>query len=202
MKISCMAGPKKSILLLIIDGEVWKEIHTGVWGNKPVFSSDFLSLQFFSEQFYELEYKAAKQYAFRKLAVKSYFIQELKLALQKVLISEKTVDKVIQEMIQQQYLDDQLQSERWVRTQAAKKWGPHIIAQKLRAKGVFIENLPSILEAEYGSEERRKKIQLLLSKKLQKSTDFSSKQKAIASLMRKGFDLDEIQNVLKTEHQD
>lgn len=202
MKINCQKSSRKGILLLTVDDEIWKEIHTSVWGNRPDFPSDCFSLQLFSERFYELEFKAAKQFALRKLAVKSYFTQELKLALQKVLITASTISKVIEEMIRHQYLDDQSHGERWVRTQSAKKWGPHVIAQKLRAKGVFIESFPEILEAEYGSEERRKKIHFLLSKKLQKSDDFVSKQKAIASLVRKGFDLEEIQNVLKTDLQD
>ncbi|PJD98293.1 MAG: RecX family transcriptional regulator [Parachlamydia sp.] len=204
MKISCIQGSKRGHLLIHINEEPWKEIHSSVWGNRPALPQDCSSLQSFVEHFYELEYPAAKQFTLRKLAVRSYFVQELQSALQKVFISEPTSIKILAEMTRLGFLDDQAHSERWIRSQAAKKWGPYAIVQKLRAKGVVIEDFSQILAEEYGAEERKKQIRALLNKKLAARGEslYPERQKAISSLMRKGFDLQEIQDVLKTEFYD
>jgi len=204
MKIDCISGSKRGHLLIQINDEPWKEIQSSVWGNKPAIPQDCPSLHSFAERFNVLEYAAAKQYTLRKLAVRSYFVQELQAALQKVFISEETIVKILDEMTRLGFLDDQAHSERWIRSQAAKKWGPYAIVQKLRAKGVFIEDFSQILAEEYGTEDRKKQIRVLLNKKLAAKGEslYPERQKAIAALMRKGFDLQEIQDVLKTEFYD
>ncbi|EFB42532.1 hypothetical protein pah_c004o015 [Parachlamydia acanthamoebae str. Hall's coccus] len=201
MKITCFPSAKKSHLIVSIDEEEWKSIHTSIWGHKPSLPQECLAASLFEEQFYEMEYQATKQYVLRKLAVRSYFTQELRQSLLKVLVSDHTITRLIDEMTQKGYLDDQSHGERWIKSQAAKKWGPHIIAQKLKAKGVVIEGLPDLFESLYGADDRKKQIQLLLDRQAIKRnlSDYSQRQKAIASLIRKGFSTSEILNVMQSE---
>ncbi|MBS4168909.1 RecX family transcriptional regulator [Parachlamydia sp. AcF125] len=200
-KIRWAPTPKNSHLVVWVDEEEWKTIHTAVWGHKPHLPQECLTISLFEEQFYALEYQATKQYVLRKLAVRGYFTQELEQTLRKLLVSAPTISRVIEEMTQKGYLDDQLHGAQWIKSQATKKWGPHMIAQKLKAKGVVIEGLPDLFESLYGLDERKKQIQRLLAKQALKRdlSDYSQRQKAIASLVRKGFSPAEILHVLEAD---
>jgi regulatory protein len=192
MKIDCLLSTSNQGLLTIFcDGEEWGEVHPSIFGRKPPLPKEAASLEEFNRLFLALEYRQAKQYAARRLAAQSLPSATLRRSLQKCLVSEATIERVIQELTLLGYLNDQEWAANFARVQAARRVGPRVIARKLASKGI---------RGSFASEEGQKEaIQHLLQTRYRRRdlSDFREKQKVIASLMRRGFDLDAILSILE-----
>lgn len=140
----------------------------------------------------EAEYKRAKILAYKRLALKSQHSVELRTALQKQEIPEGIVNRVIAECSQLGYLNDHDWIEGFIKGQLAKNKGPRYISIKLRQKGIKSDEFAELLNKNPPS--YKESIQKLLESKYKKFdlTDYRQKQKVIASLMRRGFSLDDI----------
>jgi len=146
----------------------------------------------------EEEIKSAKLYALRRLNSQAMLSKNLADALVDRGYCPETVDFVIGELTRLQYLNDDEWMESYLRVQMARKVGPHLIRGKLAEKGISNEKISALLE---GLEEEKQKetILALLSSKYQKRNvnDYKERQKVIASLARRGFDLSLILSCLR-----
>ncbi|MBA3957945.1 MAG: regulatory protein RecX [Parachlamydiaceae bacterium] len=189
---------RRGILTISVDGEPWGEIHTMIFGKRPSFPT-CNSLEEFEQAFRAVEYRAALNYALRRLSVRSLSSNEMRKSLVERLVSPDTISKVIQECMQNGYLNDEVWLDAFVRGLLSKKLGPRAMMYKLRLKGVSQSDAERILESSDNPEACQERIAKLVATRYRTRdlTDYHEREKVIAALMRKGFNLDDVQAVLK-----
>ncbi len=194
--MTVLVGEKGSVLEVICDDET---IHTC---DKKLFSRklskrEYASKEEFEEQFFELEYKVAFAFSLRKIALKSFHSQELKQLLQKRLIREVTIQRLLTYFSEKKWLQDDEWLEFFVDKLIKQGKSAHEIFHKAKARGIaktalvpFFQNKNKVKEA----------LLLLITKRypqlLDKKSTLSIRQKAVAALIRKGFPVDEIRSAL------
>jgi regulatory protein len=144
------------------------------------------------------EITAAKRIVFRRLAIRSYATQELRKILTEKGISEDTAEVVIAECIELGYCNDIQWIADFVRSHQARKMGPRAILMKLKARGIneeLIEHAREHLEESPADQESIHKL-LTTKYRTRNLADFKERQKVIAALMRRGFDLEEIKKAI------
>lgn len=184
-------------LTLLIDGEPWHVVHPSIIGYKPKFSGE--NLQECQEKFDLLEYKGAKRFVLKRLSLKSYYSGELITALKERLVSSSTIDAVIADFTRLGYINDQEWVVSAVRRLQCQKCGPKAIAMKLYAKGVAKEAVRTAIDACCDDASQQMNIHRLLASRY-RSRDLSvpkEKQKVAAALMRKGYALNQIFEVMR-----
>ena len=141
--------------------------------------------------FCALEYRMAKLYALRRLSAQSLPSTTLARALRQRLVTEETIERLNEELKQQGYLNDEEWTASYVRGQIARKRGPKAIVQKLAHKGISEEQAHSALESASGADQQKQAIAKLIQTRYasRNLSDFKERQKVIASLARRGFDL-------------
>jgi regulatory protein len=186
-------------LTLLVDGENWREVSVSIFGRKPEFLKDYPSLNELEAHFNELEFHQAKCYAFKILAARSLPSSKLKQYLERRQVSDLTIKATIAECQRLGFINDKEWIESFIRTQKMRKAGPQAIRMKLKAKGISSASFEKILENLDSAEERKERIQHLLTTRYRPRnlTDFRERNKVIASLVRRGFDISEILDVLK-----
>ncbi|MFQ5728770.1 MAG: regulatory protein RecX, partial [Waddliaceae bacterium] len=177
-------------------GEPWKDIHRAIFGTKPKID---LATEDLDEQFLELEYSLVKKYVFKHLGIKNYSSFELRRILQGCLVSETTISKIIEQCRHLGYIDDNDWIDVFVRHQRERNFGPKSIKMKLRAKGVPEHLITGVLESADDSRSEQQRILHLLNTRYASRDlkQYKEKQKVIAALVRKGFDLDQIYQAIK-----
>lgn len=185
-------------LTLLINDEPWRDIHAKLFGRKPKFAT-YPTLEEFENAFSDLEYQRAKVYAIRRLSFKSQNSSELREALKSRLVSQGNIHRIIQEFVEQGYLNDEEWAKSFIRLQLAKKVGIKVIRMKLHHKGIspsLIEK--SLKECDHNPEEQ---IQKLLQSRYKNRNlkDYREKQKVIAALVRKGYELSEIIPIITSQ---
>lgn len=197
LKIECVTNnQKRNAITILIDNEVWRDVHLFIFGRKLEFPA-CQTLEEFEFSFHTIEYLGAKNYALRALSKRNLFSKQLDKKLKERWISETTRKKIIQELQEKGYLQDQEWISNFVRIQAAKKSSPQMIAVKLQIRGVSsVDAEKAVLDIVQNQSET---ISYLLKTKYRTKnlSDFKEKQKVIASLARKGFPYEEIQAALR-----
>lgn len=190
MPVECVYG-RPSIMTVVYDGDPWREVHTSIFGRKPSLPQGCLSLEQFQEEFSALECQLAKRYALKRISVQAMLSTRLSRSLRDRLVSERAIEHVINDLTELGLLNDKEWTESYVRVQAARKMGPRAIAQKLAAKGM--RNCKA-LEGIWDVDEQKNSIKHLLKTRYSKRNlkDARERQKVIASLARRGFDLSAI----------
>jgi regulatory protein len=200
MKVACrLRENSRDILEIFLDNELWKQAHKSIIGLRPSLPHE-VSLADLEEAFTALERKGALCHAMKKLAMKSYSTFEMRRILEEKLVSSEMVEQVIEDCIQRGYLNDGLWLESFVSNQTARRKGPGAIRQKLRLKGVPLDQIEGILSSMQTKEGQQEQITYLLKTryKSRRLKEKKERDKVIASLMRRGFDLNEIFITLKT----
>ena len=184
---------RRGVFSLIVDEDPFRDIHASIFGRSPELSK-CRSLGELETLLDVLEYKGAKNYALKRLSIKSQPSTEMEKALKERLVSEKNRSRVIEEFVSLGYLNDNEWIERFIRLQTLKKQGPKTIFQKLKAKGLNDDQIIPILEDHTSPESQQEQITALLNGKYKSrdTTDYNQKQKVIASLLRKGFEFEQI----------
>ncbi len=184
---------RRGILTLLIDEDPIRDIHTSIFGRNPEFPK-YSTLAEVETYLQTLEYKGAKNYALKRLSIKSQPSTEMEKALKERLVSEEIRNKIIDEFTQLGYLNDEEWIERFIRLQTIKRQGPKAIFQKLKAKGLSDDSITALLEQHATPELQQAQLLYLLKSKYKSRdlTDYKQKQKVIASLLRKGFDFEQI----------
>ncbi len=189
MQVSVVpAERQRSVLIILVDEEECRHIHTDIYGNPPPLP--FVpTREALIDTLNQLERQGARKYVFNKLARRSYPSAELEKLLIDRLVSEQTITSILNECKQNGYINDQEWTERFIAGQVRKGHGPHLIQQKLRAKGVSAQTPP---------DDQNQQIQTLLQTKY-RNKDLKNpkeRQKVTASLARRGFDFEAIRNEL------
>lgn len=201
MKITCTKKEGRAgVLTIIVDEDEWRDIHTTIFGKQPAFPKICTTIDDLEKWFETTEYKGALQYALKRLSLKNQPSTELQQHLERKLVAESTITRIITECQQYGYLNDHNWLESFVRQQMARNIGPNAILMKLRSKGITQETAQTVLSGMDNQEDQSERIAHLLKTRYRKRdlSDYRSKQKVIASLIRKGFSFETILSAIKS----
>ncbi len=194
----------KNTYPLIIEENVWHTVHLSIFGKSPSFPD--ASEEELNNRFELLEYKGAKAFVLRRISQKNYHSQELIAALAKRNVSKDIALRIVSEFLAQGYLNDSGWLTSFVRIMRAQRFGFNAIMLKLRHKGISKEEALAAIEifqeAESEEDNSKSSIEQLLNSRY-RSRDLSDRKerdKVIAALMRKGYDLNDIFEVLKSRN--
>jgi regulatory protein len=179
----------RTIITIFCDGDPWRDVHLSIFGRRPQLPKNSATLTELSEFFFSLEFRQSRLFALRRLAAQSLPSSGLARLLRQRLVSEQTIERLIEELRQLGYLNDQDWTDSYVRRQMERRVGPRLIAQKLKEKG--IAKMQHSLAKAHDEENQKKAIHNLLNTRYRSRnlTNFKEKRKLIAALMRRGFDL-------------
>jgi regulatory protein len=202
MDIQLKSAPKYGALIftVIIDGDIFLEIHSKIFGKNPKFDSKD-NLSAFKEAFLEEEYKKAKKYTLDRLSLRSYPTAELVALLEKNLVSSETIDKIINDCKRYGYLNDKEWIESFVKSETARGVGPQKILYKLRSKGIDANTAEMFLKDNSRDEDVITVLKKLLETKYKRFdlNNYKEKNKVINSLLRKGYSYDSINQVISND---
>lgn len=188
---------------LFIDEELWRTVHISIFGKNPFFPD--VPLDELEDLFARLEYKGAKAFLLRRLALKNYHSEELKKALKKREVTFQTINMLLEEFKAQGYLNDATWLSSFIRSLRLQRFGFKAIILKLRMRGISeeesldsIETLKENEDEECNERASIKKLMLTRYRSRQLS-EKKERDKVIGSLFRKGYQLDDIFAVIKSE---
>lgn len=199
MKITCLPKEgRRFVLTIYIDEAPWIDVHTKIFGHNislPVCET----LEDLHAKFIALEYAKTKKYALDRLALRSYPSAQLKKLLKKNLVSQETIQKILQEVTRLGYVNDEEWIERFVKGQARRHIGPQMIVYKLMNKGISHKQANDCVEKFANPSSALSSIRHLLQTKYKNRplSDYKEKQKVFAALARKGFDTESIHKALE-----
>lgn len=199
MKVSFVKKKERSsIWTILCDDQPWREVHGSIVGRHPIWSQKCETLDQLDAQFSAFEYQKAKLYAVKRLSLQAMLSTALVRSLKERLVSETTIHRIIEEFLNEGLLDDESWAQSFVRTQTARKVGPRAITQKLARKGLKREELQEVVQDAWESEDQKALVmQLLKSRYVRRNlSDYAERQKVVASLIRRGFDLSVILDCL------
>lgn len=151
----------------------------------------------------ENEYDRAKEKAFFLLTYRDHSVYELKVKLRKRDFDEKVIDKTIEYLLENGYLNDKKFSEIYLNELLnTKRSGMMIIRKKLFQKGLSRELISNLLD-DLDDEIFHNNCLFHLQKKrklLEKKHDENIKNKLYNYLSRKGFRYETILNVFGNEN--
>ncbi len=199
MKITCQQKEgEKDFFTIFVDDVEWKDIHKAIFGYKPKTITEILSKCEIEADFPSYELKQIKKYIFRRLSKRNYSSFELLKLLKERFVSDENANLAIQEIQNLGIIKDLEWIECFVKNQIERKVGPKMIALKLRNKNVpkaFIdENLQKFVSVDRKIDAIERLINIRYSKL--DLSDYHQRNKVIAAILRKGFDLEDIFRVL------
>lgn len=179
-----------------IEGDKWCEIHRSIFGKNPSFP-EAASWEEWQTIFDLAEYKRVKNYVIWRLSSQSYHSEQLAKLLRERLVQSKTIDRVLQEFQDSGYLDDGMWLQAFMQSQQ-KRYSLRLILSKLQAKGFSPDTLQTLAIEWKNPAEEVQAIQRLLQTRYRSKNlkDYKEKQKVVASLLRKGYPLDQIRHAL------
>lgn len=195
---------KKGVYFLSIDGTLWRSFDSRIFPiNVLKDLINISTLNQFTDQWQELEIRGAKSYALQKLSKKAYSSKELKKFLRDKLVSEDSTNLVLKNLKEKGFVNDQDWMESFIRVGIAKKLSPRALSEKLKAKGCSKEEIIKALEKNYSEKMKKQILAGLIEKEINrfKAKDTSeNRKKIIAKLYRKGFLLQDIYDLLKSNN--
>ncbi len=163
-------------LLITVDGELWKEIFKSLIAKHLPALRSCASPEELKERFALVEAKIAKEATFRLLASRSQLSTEIHKKLASKGLSFASIEKALEECRGLGVLDDRREARAFIAREEAKGNGPHLIAYKLKLKGIKVS--PALMQ------EMQENQKSLLKKLLQKPKYREDPRK----LIRRGFD--------------
>ncbi len=190
----------KTSLSIYIDDELWREVSTAIISPKTPLPQSCENHSQFLKLYAELEHKGAKLYTYKRLARQNLSSADLMRLLSLKGVSPEIAAQVVNEMQNLGYVNDDSWAEAFIRQQRQLKKGRLFIASKLRRKGFSTEQVDAWLSEQHQDYSEDAAIRKLLSTKYHKRNlqDFKEKNKVIASLVRKGFSLNDVLKALDT----
>ncbi len=179
-----------------INGQPWRTVHPAIFGRKPKMSP-IASIEDLQAQFDVYEHQRVKGYIIWRLSKQSYHTSQLAKLLKERLVQLKTIEKVLEELSEKGLCDDDLWMERFF-TMHKGRYSLRQIIQKLLAKGIDKEEICNYSEKWSNPEEEYERLQVLIAKIARKKdlSDFKMRQKVIVSLIRKGFSIEHIKQII------
>jgi regulatory protein len=192
MKISYKVK-QKGVMTLLLDEEPWRDIHNSIFGRRPPFPRQVNSQDEWNEIFQAAEYAGALKFVMRRLSMRNHLGTELAGKLKDCLVSDKIIEKTLVECTRLGYLDDNVTLQAYVQSLLRKGYGPRAILPKLLRKQIPYQQACELIEQLDEKVHVQRICHLLETKyRSKKLEEFSDRQKTIASLMRKGFSLNDI----------
>lgn len=156
-----------------------------------------------SEMFHEITEKLlwerSKQKAVNLLKFADRSEQELRSRLSEAGFHDSIIDRTIAYVRQYGYLDDARYAANYIRTRMNRK-SKLVIKGELVQKGIKKDLIDGIIEQEYGEDEdaELQAIKKIIEKKTKSAEDLTpeKKEKLIASLYRKGFEIGKIKQLI------
>lgn len=200
IKVSLNRSAKPDLFTISLNDEPWRDIHRKIFGRKPEMGIPYHSKQQFFDAFHEIEYKNAFRYVLKRLSLKNELSIGLKKKLEELLVSPTTINRVIKECQHLGFLNDEEWVESFIRGKQSKNFGPQTLIFQLMRKGISREQAVEKVFANNTQESQQAQMRSLLEKKFknQDLKQFSTRQKAIACLVRKGFPLEDVYNHMNT----
>ncbi len=181
------------LLELMVDGEVWKEVH------KASFLRKLSSLRSCSNRkeleccFAQLEEGVASNAVLRLLSARDYFPAELRKKLEASRLSDRAITSALEKFHRLGCLDEEALTQRYIATLKRKGKGRRYIVQKLKEKLGYVPQLP------HNAEEESEAIAHLLEKRFPDLSKGGEKvrARAVRFLLSRGFDFGSILLELK-----
>ncbi len=172
---------------IFVAEEKWGEGHHSIFGKRPKCQTSFD----------EYEWQRVKSYVVWRLSSQSYHSEQLAQLLRKRLVQEKTIGRVLDEFIASGILNDQAWMENYI-SQQLRRSSLRLILSKLRFKGFSKETLEQAAMDWSNPEEEDEALSRLLQTKYRKKNlkDYKEKQKVMASLLRKGYSFEQVNQAL------
>ena len=198
MNIQVVANPaKRDCFQILVDGEVWREVHPAIFGRRLRFSEEIQSMAQLQEAYAEKEYNGAKRYALWRLARSAQSSMALCKSLQERHVSEAIQQKVMAFLTTAGLIDDEDYVQRFVQCERARGRGPAAIRAKLKVKGIPADMIGAALQPLDVEEEQQALARLLETRyRRYDMQDVKQRHKVIASLMRRGFSFDAIRSAI------
>ena len=133
------------------------------------------------------------------LARRPHFSNELRQKLLKKGFEEKQIDEVIEDFKRRGYLDDDDRAFLYLEELSRKRFGKNEAVRRLMLKGVSKAQAVSLAGSFFLENDEIANIRYLLDKKKFNLKDVKGLKKAYDFLMRRGFGLDRIREVLRVE---
>lgn len=195
MKIS-VVPTEGNILSICLEEEVFCLVHPSIVGRRPFFPSSCDSSEDLKKLVFELVQKGAKRHLLKRLSQRSYSSGELKKSLREKLVPQAIVETLIEECQKLGYLNDEAWIEAFVRSCRTRKMGKRAIIQKIRQKGIEIDQIEPFLPTK--EQESEGIVRLLETRYRHRDLkNRKEKDKVIAALIRKGYSLETVLETLK-----
>lgn len=186
MKITFQTNPNCSKhWTIFIDAQFWRVVHKTIFGRHPRLSS--------VELFDDYEKQRVKNYLIWRLSRQSYHSEQLGAFLRRYLVQEKTIRLLIDEFQENGIFNDESWLNQYM-TNQLKRYQLRFVLNKLRLKGFSNETLESLRKVWNNQESDIQAILHQLQTRFRNKdfTDFKTKQKIIASLIRKGYHFEQV----------
>lgn len=145
-----------------------------------------------------MDQEEAKKLAYKRLAMRGFHSSEMRGLLEERGASKQVVNTVVEELLQLGYLNDIEWIKGAIRSYSLRKYGAKAIAYKLSTRGIpKSEFLPFLAEIQEQQPDQIRRL-LQTTYKNRNLSLYREKQKVIAALVRKGYDLNVILSVIKT----
>jgi len=185
----------QSAWVIYADDQLWRHAHPSLFGRNwhPPWAA---TVDEWQEQFHQLEVDKAYVYILKRLAARSMTEQQVFQLLDSCLVSAVAQAEALQRLRGEGYINDGDYAEQVARSQQRRGYGPQRIKQKLVQKGISPE---VITQHQSDEEQERTAIQALLTTRYARRdlTQHKERQKVIASLMRRGFTLTVILDLIR-----
>ena len=198
---------EKSKIKVYLDEEVAFILYHSDLKSIELKVGDELSAASYEEIINQTIYPRAIQKALAILKFKDRTEQELQRKLKEADYPEEVIVRVIGYMKEYGYLNDERFTSLYVKSRKSTK-SKQFIKSELLQKGLDKWVIDEVLEAEYSEDSEEDAELLAIKKAITKKTKtpqlltFEEKQKLIASLFRKGFDINKIKKVLDNKEYD
>ncbi len=146
------------------------------------FPDSFPSLEAIKKWVRETEWKLVRMTAYRLIAMRQYPSSTLQKKFQQKRFSREVIDRIIEELKKNGYLKDDEFIENEILREFRRGYGPRYIELKLRSKNLNGEKVRELITNQMQTERIRQLIPKLALR--------SNRQKIIAALQRRGFDLE------------
>jgi len=147
------------------------------------------------------EFNSGKKIAYSFLSYRQRSKKELTKKLKDKKISEAVIDKIIELLEEQKYIDDSSYAKMYIETKIRNKpLGKRLLQNKLYEKGIDKDNVEKILNENYSEEKEIESAKKLFKKYSKKIKGEDKKQKCYRYLLSRGFDYEIVNKVVNIEN--
>ena len=181
----------RSMVCIYLDTEEKYWIRSADFSASGFHEGDEYSREDFLRKIRIIQYPRALNYAVSMLAKRPCSKEEIRTRLLHKYYAEDVSDLVIYKLEKENLLNDEDFSEQWMRYRISRKCGPALIRRELKMKGIEESLIDKQLDALDSDEKYRNAVQLAGKawNRMKPGDDIrKSRQKVIATLVRKGYD--------------